>query len=265
MKARNPQGSSRFSAETQRCQFCTASQPCINVSQGSILHQPSQKLGPSQPNLSSLQPNLSSSQQPMPLGSLKQSSLVSKVEPSTMHQDRSLKMSNDNVLVSHILGTHNPHGQEVYAKPLLGLVAKILSLGPHCDLSPDTPIITDAPLLEKLQTAKKDATLLETLLYTIDQTTNKDVPLLEKLEIAKKDAALLETQLSTINQITNKEAALLETLLYTIDQTANKDVALLERLLNTIDQTAKKDAPLLKTLLYMIDQISNEVTTNHYY
>ncbi|XP_030953728.1 protein SIEVE ELEMENT OCCLUSION B-like [Quercus lobata] len=195
----------------------------------------------------------------MPLGSLKQSSLVSKVEPSTMHQDRSLKMSNDNVLVSHILGTHNPHGQEVYAKPLLGLVAKILSLGPHCDLSPDTPIITDAPLLEKLQTAKKDATLLETLLYTIDQTTNKDVPLLEKLEIAKKDAALLETQLSTINQITNKEAALLETLLYTIDQTANKDVALLERLLNTIDQTAKKDAPLLKTLLYMIDQISNEL------
>ncbi|XP_065618118.1 uncharacterized protein LOC136062681 [Quercus suber] len=123
----------------------------INVSQGSILHQPSQQLGPSQPNLSS-------SRQPMPLGSLKQSSLVSKVEPSAMHQDRSLKISNDNVLVSHILGTHNPHGQEVDAKPLLRLVPKILSLGPRCALSPDPPIITDAPLLKKLQTAKKVTT-----------------------------------------------------------------------------------------------------------
>ena len=105
----------------------------INVSQGSF-QQPFQQLRP-------LQPNRGSSQQPIPLGSLKQSSLVSKVESSAMYQDRSLKMSDDKVLVSHILGTHNPHGQEVDAKPFLRLLPKILSLGPRGDLSTDTPLI----------------------------------------------------------------------------------------------------------------------------
>ena len=70
--------------------------------------------------------------QPNPLGSLQPSNLLSKLAPNAMHQlikaDRSMPtMSDDNVLVSHILGSHTPDGRDVDVKPLLRLVEEILS------------------------------------------------------------------------------------------------------------------------------------------
>jgi len=82
--------------------------------------------------------------QPNPLGSLQPSSLLSNLAPNAMHQlikgDRSMPtMSDDNVLVSHILGSHTPDGRDVDVKPLLRLVEEILS---RATLTPDALFAT---------------------------------------------------------------------------------------------------------------------------
>ena len=82
--------------------------------------------------------------QPNPLGSLQPSNLLSKLAPNAMHQlikaDRSMPtMSDDNVLVSHILGSHTPDGRDVDVKPLLRLVEEILS---RATLTPDALFAT---------------------------------------------------------------------------------------------------------------------------
>ncbi|KAK7827962.1 protein sieve element occlusion a [Quercus suber] len=64
------------------------------------------------------QTNLGAWQRPTPLGSLQPSTLLSKLAPNATQQlirgDRSmLTMSDDNVLVSHILGSHAPDGRDV--------------------------------------------------------------------------------------------------------------------------------------------------------
>ena len=142
--------------------------------QATPLLQPGQQLGPLQPtsNLGSvqqtgnpagtyLQPNPQTNygavqqptpqtnmgatwHQPNPLGSLQPSNLLSKLAPNAMHQlikaDRSMPtMSDDNVLVSHILGSHTPDGRDVDVKPLLRLVEEILS---RATLTPDALFAT---------------------------------------------------------------------------------------------------------------------------
>ena len=144
------------------------------ILQATPLLQPGQQLGPLQPtsNLGSvqqtgnpagtyLQPNPQTNygavqqptpqtnigatwHQPNPLGSLQPSNLLSKLAPNAMHQlikaDRSMPtMSDDNVLVSHILGSHTPDGRDVDVKPLLRLVEEILS---RATLTPDALFAT---------------------------------------------------------------------------------------------------------------------------
>ena len=82
--------------------------------------------------------------QPNPLGSSQPSSLLSKLAPNAMNQlirgDRSmLALSDDNVLVSHILGSHTPDGRDVDVKPLLRLVEDILR---RATLTPDALLTT---------------------------------------------------------------------------------------------------------------------------
>ena len=90
------------------------------------------------------QTNLGAWQRPTPLGSLQPSTLLSKLAPNATHQlirgDRSmLTMSDDNALVSHILGSHTPDGRDVDVKPLLRLVEDILR---RATLTPETLLTT---------------------------------------------------------------------------------------------------------------------------
>ena len=50
-----------------------------------------------------------------------------------------LALSDDNVLVSHILGSHTPDGRDVDVKPLLRLVEDILR---RATLTPDALLTT---------------------------------------------------------------------------------------------------------------------------
>ncbi|KAL4653267.1 hypothetical protein ACB092_01G290600 [Castanea dentata] len=116
--------------------------------------------------------------QPNPLGSLQPSSLLSKLAPNAMHQlikgDRSMPtMSDDNVLVSHILGSHIPDGRDVDVKPLLRLVEEIFS---RATLTPDTLFATGARTYpDQGFDDKTDHTsflaMLDALSYTIDRIT----------------------------------------------------------------------------------------------
>ena len=90
------------------------------------------------------QTNLGAWQRPTPLGSLQPSTLLSKLAPNATHQlirgDRSmLTMSDDNALVSHILGSHTPDGRDFDVKPLLRLVEDILR---RATLTPETLLTT---------------------------------------------------------------------------------------------------------------------------
>ncbi|XP_065622782.1 protein SIEVE ELEMENT OCCLUSION B-like isoform X1 [Quercus suber] len=113
---------------------------------------------------------------PNPLGSLQPSSLLSKLAPNAMHQlikgDRSMPtMSDDNVLVSHILASHTPDGRDIDVKPLLHLVEEILS---RATLTPDTLFATGArtypdPGFDDKTDHTSFLAMLDALSYTIDR------------------------------------------------------------------------------------------------
>ncbi|XP_050270978.1 protein SIEVE ELEMENT OCCLUSION B-like [Quercus robur] len=114
--------------------------------------------------------------QPNPLGSSQPSSLLSKLAPSAMNQlirgDRSmLTLSDDNVLVSHILGSHSPDGRDVDVKPLLRLVEDILR---RATLTPDALLTTGSqtyldPGFDDKTHHTSFLAMLEALSYTIDR------------------------------------------------------------------------------------------------
>ncbi|KAG6716117.1 hypothetical protein I3842_04G031100 [Carya illinoinensis] len=143
----------------QSSQLGSLQQPGLttNVLQGS-LQQPSQLGSFQQPSghLGSFQQpsHLGSLQQPSHLGSLQptnpqlgalqQYGLTNRFSPSSMQQlikgDRSMiTLSDDNVMVKQVLGTHAPDGREVDIRPLLYIVEDILN---RASLNPEGLMIT---------------------------------------------------------------------------------------------------------------------------
>ncbi|KAK7839073.1 protein sieve element occlusion b [Quercus suber] len=132
----NPQANFALQQQTPQTNYALQ-QPNPQTNYGAVQQQnPQTKQVPFQPpnQQTSLIPyqqpnpqtNLGAWQQPTPLGSLQPSTLLSKLTPNATHQlirgDRSmLTMSDDNALVSHILGSHTPDGRDFDVKPLLRL------------------------------------------------------------------------------------------------------------------------------------------------
>ncbi|XP_041007295.1 protein SIEVE ELEMENT OCCLUSION B-like isoform X3 [Juglans microcarpa x Juglans regia] len=145
----------------QSSQLGSLQQPGLttNVLQGS-LQQPSQ--------LGSFQPTHQ-------LGALQQHSLTNRFSPSSMQQlikgDRSMiTLSDDNVMVKQVLGTHAPDGREVDIRPLLYIVEDILN---RTTLNPEGLMIAGTQAqVEYLEDKTHQANflvLLDALSYTIDR------------------------------------------------------------------------------------------------
>ncbi|KAF5457319.1 hypothetical protein F2P56_021429 [Juglans regia] len=152
---------SQLGSLQQSSQLGSLQQPGLttNVLQGS-LQQPSQ--------LGSFQPTHQ-------LGASQQRSLTNRFSPSSMQQlikgDRSMiTLSDDNVMVKQVLGTHAPDGREVDIRPLLYIVEDILN---RTTLNPEGLMIegTQAQVeyLEDKTNLANLLDLLDALSYIIDR------------------------------------------------------------------------------------------------
>ncbi|XP_042976815.1 protein SIEVE ELEMENT OCCLUSION B-like [Carya illinoinensis] len=166
---------SQLGSLQQSSQLGSLQQPGLTsnyVLQGS-LQQPSQLGSLQQPShLGSLKQPLQPTNQ---LGALQQYSLTNRFSPSPMQQlikgDRSMiTLSDENLMVKQVLGTHAPDGREVDIRPLLYIVEDILN---RTTLNPDGLMITGTQAqVEYLEDKSHQANflvLLDALSYIIDR------------------------------------------------------------------------------------------------